>query len=153
MITGTSNSRLTELKKYVVTDIFENEYIGSNSPFINGVDYGLSNINTHIVYYIDTIKYVDIIDSGGIYSGYTSGTTLNIYEPQGFTELNFINQPIYKDPNKNEIISLHKINNDVFIDRQGISVFEDTYQLNYIKNIGDLITFVGGNYYNIINNT
>jgi hypothetical protein len=153
MITGTSNSRLTELKKYAVTDIFENQYIGNGSLTFNGVDYNLSDVNNHIIYYIDTIKFVDIINNTGIYSGYTSGTTLNIFEPQGFIDLNFINQPIYKDPNKNEIISLHRIDNDVFIDRQSISVFDDNYQLNYISNIGDLITFVGGNYYNIINNS
>jgi hypothetical protein len=58
------------------------------------------------------------------------------------------------DPSKKEnIISNPKINDDVFITRQELSAFEKNYRLEYIRNLVDLETYAGGNYFNIINNT
>lgn len=147
-ITGTSISRLSELRKYTITNVFLNKYVANGTINNDGVDYGNSIETSKIIYYIGGIKYIDII------SGENSGTTYTIYTPQGTgNTLNFINVPYYKDPNKENIISEPKINDDVFITRQQLSAFENNYRLEYIKNLNDLNTYAGGNYFNIVNNS
>jgi hypothetical protein len=147
VITGTSSSRLSELRKYTVTNVFTKQYITGGTVNIDGVDLSVSNPADKIVYYLGGIKYIDIM------SGETSGTTLNIYTPQGTASANFINVPYYKNPNKENIISNPKINDDVFISRQELSAFDKNYRLEYIKNLSDLETYAGGNYFKIVNNS
>jgi len=147
IITGTSSSRLSELRKYTVTNDFTKQYVIGGSINTDGIDLSSSNPLDKIVYYIGGIKYVDII------TGSTSGTTLNIYTPQGTASANFINVPYFKDPNKNNIISNPKIIDDVFILRQQLSAFDKNYRLEYIGNLGDLETYAGGNFFVIVNNT
>lgn len=147
-ITGTSTSRLTELRKYTITNVFADKYFGNGNINNDGVDYGNSIETSQIIYYIGGIKYVDVI------SGVYSGITYNIYTPLGTgNTLNFINVPYYKNPNKENIISEPKIKDDVFIIRQELSAFENNYRLEYIKNLNDLNTYAGGNYFNIVNNS
>ena len=146
-ITGTSNSKLNELKKYTITTVFQKQYISGGAVNNNGVDMINSNPNDVIIYYIDGIKYIDII------SGTSSGITYNIYTPSGVTNpLNFINEPIFKNFYNSDVISNSKIKDDVFIIRQQLSVFENNYRLEFVKNLGDLLSYAGGNYFNIENN-
>lgn len=143
MITGTTNnSRLIELKKYKVTNIFTEQYFGNGSLSTNGVDYPNSTSGVSVTYYIDGIKYVDNV---------TGSTTTFSYEPQN--ESNFINKIYYKDPNKENIIGFPKISDDVFIERQQLSAFDDNYKLQFIKNLVELTTYAGGKYFKIVNNT
>lgn len=145
MISGTTkNSRLYELKKYVVTNNFMEQYVGNGSYNNNGVDYNNSVDDEYITYYIDGIKYVDDLTQN-ITTFYTS--------PSITSSPNFINTNYFKDFNKENIINNPKIHNDVFIDRYEQSVFIDNYRLRYVTNLFDLTTFVGGIYFNIINNT
>jgi len=145
MISGTTkNSRLYELKKYVVTNNFMEQYVGNGSYNNNGVDYNNSVDDEYITYYIDGIKYVDDLTQN-ITTFYTS--------PSITSSPNFINTNYFKDFNKENIINNPKIHNDVFIDRYEQSVFIDNYRLRYVTNLSDLTTFVGGIYFNIINNT
>ena len=81
-----------------------------------------------------------------------TGTTYG-FIPQGTSSLDFIEAPIYKDPKKENIISNPKINDDVFIVRQELSVFEQNYRLEYVSNLVELTTYAGGNYFKIINNS
>jgi hypothetical protein len=147
IVTGTSSSRLSELRKYTVTDVFAKQYVTGGTINLDGVVLSLSNPLNKIVYYIGGIKYIDIM------SGVTSGTTLNIYTPQGTASADFINVPYYKNPNKENIISNPKIYDDVFISRQELSAFDKNYRLEYIKNLSDLETYAGGNFFNIVNNS
>ena len=147
IITGTSSSRLSELRKYTVTDVFAKKYVTGGTINSDGIDLSISNPLNKIIYYLGGIKYVDIM------SGTTSGTTLNIFTPQGITSANFINVPYFKNPNKDNIISNPKINDDVFISRQQLSAFDKNYRLEYINNLSDLETYAGGNFFNIVNNT
>jgi len=146
-VTGTSISRLVELRKYTITSDFTKQYVTGGTINSDGVDLLNSNPLSEIIYYLGGIQYVDII------SGSSSGTTLNIFTPQGITDLNFINVPYYKSPNKENIISNPKINDDVFILRQEQSAFDKNYRLEYIKDLSDLNTYAGGNFFNIVNNT
>lgn len=141
---NTTISRLIELKKYKVTNIFTEQYFGNGSTTTNGVDYPNSVSGISVTYYIDGIKYVDNV---------TGSTTTFFYTPHGIDDLNFVNKKYYKDPNKENIISLPKIKDDVFIERQQLSAFDDNYKLQFIKNLVELTTYAGGKYFNIVNNT
>jgi len=146
VVTGESISRLSELRKYTVTTVFTNQYIGGGTYSSDGVDYGSSISGVSIVYYIGGIRYVDIL------TGTTAKTTFDFIST-GVLSPSFINAPIYKDPKKENIISNPKIGDDVFIVRQALSAFDNNYRLEQIKNLNELVTYAGGNFFNIVNNT
>jgi len=147
LVTGLTSSRLSELRKYTVTPVFANQYVGGGTWTTNGVDYPNSVSGVSVVYYLNRIKYVDIL------TGDDAGTTFS-FTAQGSTgNPIFINTPIYQDPKKENIISNPKIDDDVFIVRQALSVQEQNYRLQYVTNLVELTTYAGGNYFNIINNS
>ncbi len=143
MITGvTNNSRVAELKKYAVNVPFNQQYVGGGNWSTDGVDFTNSISGVTMTYYIGGVKYIDTIS--------TSTTVFN-YTPQ--SQANFINTPYIKNPNEENIISIPKIYDDVFIIRQELSAFDKNYRLEYIKSLVDLTTYAGGKFFNIINNT
>lgn len=145
-VTGISSSRLSELRKYTITDVFNNQYFGNGSDINNGVDFNESIQNEKVVYYIDGIKYSDYIS--------TTGTTTKFKFLSDYdSEITFENALMFKNPNKSKLISNPKINDDVFIIRQEASVFDWNYRLEYIKSLVDLNTYAGGNLFNIVNNS
>jgi len=145
MITGkTRNSRLNELRKYTVSSNFANQYVGGGSWTSDGVDYPNSPTIQYVVYYIGGIKYIDETLIDGV-------TTTFSYNPNN--NGNFIDEQYIKNPNKEKIISNPKIFDDVFIERGSQSAFDKNYKLEYIGNLVDLITYAGGKYFNIINNS
>lgn len=146
-VTGNTSSRLNELKKIKPSNIFTEKYYGNGSYTNNGVDYLNSIENVNIIYYINNVKYNDI---------YLNGIWITTYEYESVdidNNPNFINQRIIKNENKSKLISNPKIKNDVFIDRQEISVFDKNYRLEFINNLGDLISYAGGGYYKIVKNS
>jgi hypothetical protein len=145
IITGNTESRLIELRKYKVTNVFEQMYVSGGTLSKDGVDYSVSTSNS-IVYYLGGIRYCDTI------TGSTSGTSYS-FTSQSYGSPDFIDLPYYKNPNKENIISNPKIDDDVFIIRQESSAFENNYRLEYVKNLNDLITYAGGNYFKIVNNS
>jgi len=146
IVTGECTSRLLELQKYTVSTAFTDLYFSGGSYTVDGVDYSNSISGVSITYYIGGIKYIDLL------TGSTSGSTFS-FTSQGYTNPNFINVPVYQDPNKESIISNPKISNDVFIIRQELSAFDKNYRLEYIKNLVDLETYAAGQFFNIIKNT
>ena len=146
VITGSSSSRLTELRKYTITNVFAQQYVSGGTYLNDGVDYPNSISGVSIVYFLGGIRYVDLL------VGYNSGTTVS-FTGQGYANPIFIDVPIYKDMNKENIISNPEIANDVFIDRQEISAFDQNYRLEYIGSLVDLTTYAGGGFFNIVNNT
>lgn len=147
LVTGTTkNSRLVELKKYLITDIFTKQYVSNGSRYSDGVDYTNSISGICVTYYIGGIKFIDDYAA--------SATTFCVQSTSSISNSpNFINVPYYKNPNMENIISNPKINDDVFIERQEMSAFENNYKLQYICSLIDLNTYAGGKYFNIINNT
>ena len=142
-VTGTSTTRLNELRKYVDTNVFANMYFvynGSN----DGVDVINSLPNEKIIYYIGNIRYVDYIDSNGGVETKFKFNTLGVLGPD------FINVPYYKTPSKENIIGEPKIDNDVFIQRQELSAFDMNFRLEFIKNLAQLESYGGGNFFNIV---
>ena len=148
MITGrTDNSRLQELRKYVVTPTFSQQYVGGGSWTQDGVDYPNSPAIEYVVYYLGGIKYTDITLIDGTHTTFE-------YDGQGISEPNFITGGTYiKNPNKEKIITNPKIFDDVFITRGEQSAFNKNYRLEFVGNLVDLTTYAGGKYFNIINNT
>jgi hypothetical protein len=145
-VTGTCTSRLPELRKYTTSTVFASQYVTGGNYSTDGVDLANSNPASKIIYYLGGIKYTDLL------TGFTSGSTF-IFTSLGYTSPSFINKPIYKDPNKENIISNPKISDDVFIIRQELSAFDRNYRLEYIKNMVDLETYAGGNFFNIVKNS
>ena len=146
IVTGTSSSRLTELRKYTITSVFANQYVGGGNLLTDGVDYPNSVSGVSVIYFLGGIRYVDLL------TGSTSGTTYSL-TAQGTNSPDFITAPIYQDPNKENIISNPKIYDDVFIVRQELSAFDKNYRLEYIRNLVDLTTYAAGSFFNIVNNT
>ena len=145
VVTGTSSSRLAELKKYAVNVPFNQQYVGGGSLLADGVDFTNSIAGNMVTYYLGGIKYLDRL------TGTTSGTTYS-FTPVGTSSPDFLNLPYYKNPNKEGIISNPKITDDVFIVRQQLSAFDSNYRLEYIKNLNDLLTYAGGGFFNIVKN-
>ena len=76
LVTGTtSNSRLTELKKYAINVPFSQQYVSSGSLSVDGVDYPNSVSGITMTYYIGGIKFIDNI---------SAITTTFIYIPTTF---------------------------------------------------------------------
>jgi hypothetical protein len=147
VITGSSNSRLSELKKYTITNVFSNQYFTNGSVSNDGIDLTNSIQNQLIIYYIGGIQYTDTIISG-------ITTTTFMFNGLGLNSPDFISgASIIKDYNKDDIISYPQINNDVFIVRQDLSAFELNYKLEFIKKLIDLETYAGGKFFNVVNNT
>jgi hypothetical protein len=145
MVTGTTiYSRLAELKKYAVNVPFNQQYVGGGSLSVDGVDFANSTSGNSVTYYIGGIKYIDNI---------TAVTTTYRVAAQGSSSADFVNTPYYYDPEKENIISNPKVNNDVFIIRQELSAFDKNYRLEYIRSLVDLTTYAGGKFFNIVNNT
>jgi hypothetical protein len=146
VVTGTTNnSRLSELKKYAIGVSFNQQYVGGGNWTIDGVDYPNSNSEVTMTYYLGGIKFIDDINNNVTNFSFTTLGT-------GDTN-NFIDEPYLKNFNKDKIISNPKINDDVFIIRDNLSAFDKNYRLEYVNNLVDLITYAGGKYFNIVNNT
>ena len=146
IVTGECTSRLLELQKYTTSNAFTAQYFSGGSYTVDGVDYLHSFSGVSITYYLGGIKYIDL------FTGSTTGSTFS-FTTQGYLNPNFINKPIYQDPNKENIISNPKISNDVFIIRQELPAFDGNYRLEYIRKLVDLETYAAGKFFNVINNT
>lgn len=145
VVTGTSSSRLVELKKFKDTNDFMDKYYSNGSLTNNGVDYNNSIENEVIVYYISGVKYIDYPQNNLTFFSFEG------VEPDNNPD--FIDAPIIKNPNKSNVVSQPKISSDVFIDRQQQSIFDKNYRLEFIGNLGELATYVSGKFYNIKKNS
>ncbi len=90
-ITGSSSSRLSELRKYAVTDVFSEQYPSGGNINNDGVDFSNSIENENVIYYIGGIKYIDLYVDDIVSTNF-------IYTPTGIVD--YTDYPIYKDPNK-----------------------------------------------------
>jgi len=147
-VTGESSSRLHELKKYTLNNSYSVKYKTSTTQSTDGLDLTLSSTGTStviLVYYLGGIKYTDSITSGVT-------TTTFSFTGVGYNSPNFDNYAIYKDELKQNINEQPRIDPDVFIERQSLSVFENNYRLKDINKLYDILSYAGGSYFNIINN-
>ena len=149
-VSGSSSSRLNELRKFSVNGTLEQLYFISTDPVDDGVDNTLTETGTTAstyVYYIGGITYVE---------EQVSGETDNIYfmfESEGYNSDGFVNLPILKDESQLEIMSRPLVENNVFITRDENTAFQNNYRLRNITNLTELEYYAGGAYFNIIENT
>ena len=150
-VTGTSSSRLDELRKYTVTGTIADMYFTSTSSANDGVNVSLTitgiTASTY-VYYIGGITYKDVLIGNG-----TTTTTTFLYVSQGLNDpANFVNERVIKLESKQNMVEKPFINSDVFIIRQEIPVFEQSVRLRGINSLNDIIAYAGGNYFKIYDN-
>ena len=145
-ITGTSSSRLSELRKFTATGTLSELYFTSTDPNVaDGVNEILTATATTWTYYLGGITYVD-----DVINNITSFSFISV----GYNDTNnFVNLPIIKDEAKQNIIDKPEIDNNVFIIRQSLPVFQNVYRLQDIRNISELEKYAGGGKFNILNNT
>lgn len=144
-ITGTSSSRLNELKKYARSGTLDKLYYTSTTPATDGVNTGLTTTGITYTYYIGGITYVDNV---------TGGTTTYTFISSGYSDTNnFSNLPYIKDENLQNVIAKPLVDNNVFIIREEQQILDKNYRLRNIGNLTELTYYAGGAYYNIINNT
>jgi hypothetical protein len=148
-VTGTSSSRLSELRKYSRSGTLSQLYFTSTDPSVNGVNLSLTTTGTTAstyVYYVSGITYTDNI---------ITGTTETSFEfvSSGYSSPAFTNLPYIKNENEQNIITSPLISNDVFIIRDENSAFEKNYRLKNINNLTELTYYAGGAYFNIVENT
>ena len=146
IVTGTTkNSRLSELRKFSVSGTLSELYYTSTTPSTDGVNPLLTTTATTWTYYIGEITYVDNVVNQITSFEFDS---LAYDDPNNFVDLPFI-----KDETKQNIIDKPEIDNNVFIIRQSLPVFQNVYRLQDIRNISELEKYAGGAKFNIVNNT
>lgn len=149
-VTGTSESRLDEVRKYAVSGSLSTRYFTSVSSAVDGLNLSLTVTGTTAstyTYYVGGITYVDqVVD--GVTTTTFSFTSLGLDDPNNFDDL-----PIIKLETKQNMVENSQVTADVFIARQQQTVFEKNYRLRGLGSIVDLLSYAGGNYFTIYNNT
>lgn len=152
-VTGNSESRLSELEKYAVSTLPWLKYFLSTTPTTDGLDLTQSNTGGtggeyEFVYYVGGIEYHDVTPTGS-----TATTTYFTMSFTGLTHANFDDKPIIKFESKQNMVENPQVSRDVFIVRQQQPVFEKNYRLRAVNSLNETLTYAGGNYFTIINNT
>jgi hypothetical protein len=138
----TVQSRLVELSRYSpesATTLNE-KYI--MRPITGGTGV-VSGDSTNINYWIDDIEFNDNLS--------LSATTAN-YTGTGYTSPDFQYQPLLQDDLIVGLVENVRFVEDIFIDRQAISVFDTVFRLEHMDSILQLETYAGGGFFNIVNN-
>lgn len=149
-VSGTSSSRLNELRKYSTDGTLEQLYFISTDPTLED---GVDNIETvtgttasTYVYYIGGITYVE---------EQVSGETSQIYfmfESEGYNSEAFDNLPYIKNEALLEVNERPIVDNNVFITRDENTAFQNNYRLRNIGNLTELTYYAGGAYFNVVEN-
>ena len=146
-VTGGATSRLNELRKRAPSGTISDKYFTTTNSLTDGVVVSESNEAIGLfVYYIGGIKYTDQIVDG------ETVTTFEFTSP-GNTGSQYQNKPIIKDESKQGVALNSKTDNNVFIIREEIPVFENNYRLKDITGVNEFSFYGGGAYFNVINNT
>jgi len=139
MITGTTSHRLPEISRYSKTEPYR---IGVNG--VTNITYNTDGSINQLFYTLNNINYVTTI---------IVNTPNDISLPTTFA-YNGNNAPTQKinsikEESKMGFVFPPKINNQLFIERQSLAVFERHSRLANITNIGSLEEYRNG-YYNVI---
>lgn len=148
-VTGYSSSRLNEIEKYVVSTDPNIKYLSGGTIGVDGLSqYTSGTTGITIIYFIGGIQYTDIknIESSGF-------TTTFMFINNGWSSENFDNKRIIKLESKQNMVENSQVSTDVFIARQQQTVFEKNYRLRGLGSMSDLLSYAGGNYFTIYNNT
>ncbi len=143
MVTGITTTRIEEIKKYKIGEIFEENYHQYNPLTKTGlIDADFES--GRVVYFINNIKYIDLYDNGEYLHTYFECIPYNIIERTGVN--------LIKNKHHLEMVEPPKIKKDIFINRHEKSILKENNLLCELKSILEIETFVGGNYFNIYKN-
>lgn len=148
-VTGYSGSRISELEKYVVSTNPAVKYYGGGSITVDGLSsFSITPAASALTYYIGGIKYDDVTLSGA-----TATTTTFSFTITSFPWQNFDVKRVIKLESKQNMVENSQVDRDVFIERQQQPVFERNYRLRAVNSLNDVISYAGGDYFTIYNNT
>lgn len=137
IVTGYTENRLSEIKTF---DFQQPYKLGLNG--ITNIIYTVDGKYNIIYYTIDGINYItDIINKNITVYSYVArgidsivGDTFSLIRSDRYINL-------YQKPTTKSYIN---------VEREQLSVLDNHYRIKNIKNIGDLITYAGGNFFDII---
>lgn len=136
-ITGQTDSRLEEVETFDRLSPFK---VGING--VQSITYNNDGSFNEITYIIDNITYI---------TRYFDLFTVFVYTTYGINGFNSDTFSLIKDDTLMGIDGQPQIDNNIFVERQEITVFDPHIRLKYINNVGELITYGGGLYYKIFN--
>ncbi len=136
IVSGYTENRLSDVETYDTVFPYK---VGMNG--VTFVGYKPDSTIDYVEYNIDGIDYKTIFDD--FY------TTTYSYIARGIDSLTGINFSLIKNDKILGINQKPEVLSFVNIERQEISVFDPFYRLKNIKNIGDLLTYGGGKFFNI----
>jgi hypothetical protein len=158
MISGYTSQKLDLVKTYSNTNPYQ---IGING--VTNVTYNPTNLTavTSVSYSIGNIDYVtELSANNGLTSqnskGRISSTSITRFytNSSGYDFEPYINFPNkqntfnIKEESKMGLVFPPKVNNELFIERQDLAVFERFSRISEITNLENLVTYKNG-YYNI----
>lgn len=142
VITGETDSKLNEVKRFQLLDPF---IVNKPEPGNKWVRFSGTDINTNrgfIDYTLTPIDYKTFIDNNETNFKIPSDfLPPNITVFSGWNIYNTTLLPAIKEEIKMGLVQLPKIDSDIFIDRNELSVFENHYRLAEIMGVGHLIKY------------
>jgi hypothetical protein len=137
-ISGTTKSRITELKLYGdrsnMAPLYNQHYQLGVPVIANGQVWGaITNveIGAFTAYTIQDVDYYD----------YQNGTTLFFEQSSGLTENNITAVPITKDGVLMNVVDQPQIQSNVYVERGKISAYEKIQRMGEVDNLGDMINY------------
>jgi hypothetical protein len=134
-ISGFTNSKLNELKRYGSTKFSIGYQFFKNNNFYGQID---SISPDYTAYTINNINYIDL----------PNGKTFYVVSTSGITNDMIVSSAITKNEYLLDFVMDPEIQSDVFIERGKYSVFESLQRLGEVDNTGDLTTY-GYGYFKI----
>jgi len=136
MISGTTSHRLTEISRYSTTQPF---LVGVNG--VTNITYNSDGSINQIFYTLDGIYFVTTYTPPDYPTIFYTNLTGNYFQ----------NINLIKEESKMNVVLPPKIDNQIFIERMSLAVFERHTRLSNITNIGSLTEYRNG-YYRIVQN-
>jgi len=138
VVSGTTKSRITELKLYgdwsTFPPLFSHNYHVGTPVIANGKVWGMitdAQVGTYTAYTIDSFNYID----------YENGRTVFYENSSGFTENNITAVPITKEEVLMNVIDQPQIQSNVYIERGKTSAYEVIQRMGEVDNLGDMINY------------
>ena len=136
MISGTTSHRLTEISRYSTTQPF---LVGVNG--VTNITYNSDGSINQIFYTLDGIYFITTYTPPDYPTIFYTNLTGNYFQ----------NINLIKEESKMNVVLPPKIDNQIFIERMSLAVFERHARLSNIKSLGSLGEYRNG-YYRIVQN-
>lgn len=128
LISGFTNSRLTDLKRYGSIPYSVGYVFNKNNQVFGQV----TSITPEVVEY--TINNVDYYD-------FTDGPTLYVVNSSGLTSNDIVASALTKNEHLMDFVMSPEVQTDIFIERGKYSAFESLQRLGEVDNSGDMVRY------------